>query len=271
MNAPPPPWSDEQTGARLPSPASTAHADRAAPWKEATREIDLERLPLTFDISPGETAMLGVRWLLRAAGVALLLLGGWAWLIAGDETELVEKVLATVLLPGMLAGLALWIWLVHRGTPRRQRLMLWRDRVRYEDPVGSWEQRMRDYVGLALRQRQTRKAQRGPRHRSHSTAERELRMDRDVWLWWIELVHEDPARDLVLWASDADFASSDGHELVGRMSETFGLPVLTTSGLREATAEDERRLAEPVSPRQALARRLRGRADRPNSQHDRSS
>jgi hypothetical protein len=271
MNAPRPPWSDEQTSARLPSPASKAHADRAAPWKEATRELDLERLPLTFDINPGETAMLGVRWLLLAAGAALLLLGGWAWLIAGDETELVEKVLATVLLPGMLAGLALWIWLVHRGTPRRQRLMLWRDRVRYEDPVGSWEQRTRDYVGLALRQRQTRKAQRGSQRRSYSAAERELRMDRDVWLWWIELVHEDPARDLVLWASDGDFASSDGLELVGRMSETFGLPVLSTSGLREATTEDERRLAERVSPWQAVARQLRRKSNGLPSQHDRSS
>jgi hypothetical protein len=268
MNAPRATWSDEQTGTRLPSPASKAHADRAAPWKQATKEIDLERLPLTFDISPGETAMLGVRWLLRAAGVALLLLGGWAWLIAGDETELVEKVLATVLLPGMLAGLALWIWLVHRGTPRRQRLMLWRDRVRYEDPAGSWEQRTRDYVGVALRQRQTRKAQRGPRRRSYSAAERELRMDRDVWLWWIELVHQDPARDLVLWASDEDFASSDGLELVGRMSEMFGLPVLTTSGLREATAEDERRMAEHVRPWQAVARQLRRKSNGLPSQHD---
>ena len=81
-------------------------------------------------------------------------------------------------------------------------------------------------------------------------------MDRDVWLWWIELVHPDPARDLVLWASDADFAGSDGFELVGRMSETFGLPVLTTSGMREATDEDERRLAGPVRPLQEVARRL---------------
>jgi len=268
MNSPHAPWSDEQIEARLPSPASKAHADRAAPWREAAKALDLARLPLTFDINAGEAAMQGVRWLLRAAVIALLLLGGWAWLIAGDETELVEKVLATVLLPGMLAGLALWIWLVHRGTPRRQRLMLWRDRVRYEDPRGSWELRMRDYLGLALRQRQTNHAQRGPRRRSYSAAERELRMDRDVWLWWIELVHEDPARDLVLWASDEDFASSDGLELVGRMSETFGLPVLTTSGLRETTAEDERRMAEHVSPWQAVARQLRRKSNGLPSQPD---
>jgi hypothetical protein len=84
-------------------------------------------------------------------------------------------------------------------------------------------------------------------------------MDRDVWLWWIELVHEDPGRDLVVWASDADFAGSDGLELVGRMAATFGLPVLTTSGIREATEEDERRMADRAGPRQAIARRLRGR------------
>lgn len=35
--------------------------------------------------------------------------------------------------------------------------------------------------------------------------------------------------------------SGDGLEFVGRMSETFGLPVLTTSGIPEATAVDERR------------------------------
>ena len=29
----------------------------------------------------------------------MLLLGGWAWLFAGEDTEVVEKVLATVLLP----------------------------------------------------------------------------------------------------------------------------------------------------------------------------
>ena len=258
MDSPPKSARDTEFSARLPSPASQAHAERAARWKLATSELDLARLPLTFDVNAGEAAMLGVRWLLRAAGAALLLLGGWAWLIAGEETALVEKVLATVLLPGLLAGLALWIWLVHRRTPQRQRLMLWRDRVRYEDADGAWEHRMRDYAGLALRQRQTRHAPRGSRRGSYTAAERELRMDRDVWLWWIELVHEDPARDLVLWASDADFASSDGLELVGRMSETFGLPVLTTSGLREATAEDERRMADRVSPRQALARRLLG-------------
>jgi hypothetical protein len=268
MNSAHAPWRDEQIGARLPSPASKAHADRAAPWRDAAKALDLARLPLTFETNAGEAAMLGVRWLLRAAVIALMLLGGWAWLIAGDETGLVEKVLATVLLPGMLAGLALWIWLVHRRTPRSQRLMLWRDRVRYEDPQGSWEQRTRDYAGLALRQRQTNHARRGSRRRAYSAAERELRMDRDVWLWWIELVHEDPARDLVLWASDEDFASSDGLELVGRMSEMFGLPVLTTSGLREATAEDELRIAERPSPWEAVARRLRGKRVRSPSQHD---
>lgn len=84
---------------RLPAPASQAHAKRAARWKHATRDFHLERLPLTFDVDAGKTAMLGVRWLLRAAGAALLLLGGWAWLVAGDETDRVEKVLATVLLP----------------------------------------------------------------------------------------------------------------------------------------------------------------------------
>lgn len=52
-------------------------------------------------------------------------------------------------------------------------------------------------------------------------------MDRDVWLWWIELVHEDPARDLVLWASD----------------------------------EDERRSTGRVRPWQAVARQLRRRTD----------
>lgn len=268
MNAGRAPCSDEQVEARLPSPASTAHADRAAPWRKAAKTLDLERLPLTFEVNAGEAAMQGVRWLLRAAVIALLLLGGWAWLIAGDETGLVEKVLATVLLPGMLAGLALWIWLVHRGTPRRQRLMLWRDRVRYEDPEGAWEQRMRDYAGFALRQRQTNHARPGPRRRTYSAAERELRMDRDVWLWWIELVHEDPARDLVLWASDEDFAGGDGLELVGRMSEMFGLPVLTTSGLREATADDERRMAEHVSPWQAVARRLGRKSVRLPSEPD---
>jgi hypothetical protein len=260
---------NEQILSRLPAPASKAHADRALPWKESMKELDLERLPSTFDINAGETAMLGVRWLLRAAAAALSLLGGWAWLVAGEETELVEKVLATVLLPGVLAGLALWIWLVHRHTPQRQRLTLWRDRVRYEDPQGAWEQRMADYAGLALRQRQTNEAaRRAGRHRSYSAAERELRMDRDVWLWWIELVHEDPARDLVVWASDADFAGSDGLELVGRMAATFGLPVLATSGMREATAEDEQRIANRVGPRQAIARRLRGGHDRGPSRHD---
>ena len=268
MHSPHDPASDSSITARLASPGSQEHADRAARWKQATCDFDLKRLPLTFDINAGETAMLGVRWLLRAAGAALLLIGGWAWLVAGDETDVVEKVLATVLLPGMLASLALWIWLVHRRTPRRQRLMLWRDRVRYEDAQGSWEERIRDYAGLALRQRQTNRGRRGPHRRTYSAAERELRMDRDVWLWWIELVHEDPARDLVLWASDADFASSDGFELVGRMSETFDLPVLTTSGIREATAEDERRLAEPLSPLQEVAGRLTRRGEGSRAQHD---
>ena len=268
MSSPQDPTRNSTLAARLPSPASEADAQRAARWKQATSDFDLERLPLTFDVNAGETAMLGVRWLLRAAGAALLLLGGWSWLIAGEETELVEKVLATALLPGLLAGLALWIWLVHRRTPRRQRLMVWRDRVRHEDAQGSWEARIRDYAGLALRQRQTNRARRGPHRRTYSATERELRMDRDVWLWWIELVHQDPARDLVLWASDADFAGSDGLELVGRMSETFGLPVLTTSGIREATREDERRLAERVGPLQAVARRLGRKSDRSRARHD---
>ena len=268
MNAPREPSLDGTLAARLPSPGSAAHADRAARWKQATSDFDLERLPLTFDVNAGETAMLGVRWLLRAAAAALLLFGGWAWLAAGDETDLVEKVLATVLLPGLLAGLALWVWLVHRRTPRRQRLMVWRDRVRYEDAQGSWEVRVRDYAGLALRRRQINHARRGPHRRTYSAAERELRMDRDVWLWWIELVHQDPGRDLVLWASDADFAGSDGFDLVERMSETFGLPVLTASGMREATAEDERGLAERVSPLQAVTRQLGRKSDGSPMQHD---
>jgi hypothetical protein len=77
----------------------------------------------------------------------------------------------------------------------------------------------------------------------------------------------DPARDVVPWASAAAFAGSDGFELVEGMSQVIDLPVLTTSGIRQATAEDERRLAEPLSPLQAAARRLTRKGDGSATQH----
>ena len=49
-----------------------------------------------------------------------------------------------------------------------------------------------------------------------------LRVER----WWIELVHEDPARRLVLWSSEQPF---DDDERVEALAAKLGLPILTTS------------------------------------------
>jgi hypothetical protein len=52
-------------------------------------------------------------------------------------------------------------------------------------------------------------------------------MHRRVERWWIELVHENPARTVVLWASDEPM--DDGLERVDALAAALRLPILTTS------------------------------------------
>lgn len=240
MSTAPSPWNQEKVRARLPDPADATSAFTAGRWQTVCQTVDLERLPVTLEIREGETAMTGVRWLLRIAAGAALFLGGGAWFLYGDRISTLEKVLATVLLPGMLMGLALWIWLVHRRTPRWERLRLAPGTVQYESGTVRWVEPIPAYAGLALRHHRTQKASRRRQRHGRTALERTLRVGDDVVLWWIELVHDDPARTAVLWASDKHFAASDGLERVEQLSERLHLPVLSTSTIRSVAGPGPR-------------------------------
>lgn len=251
-------WGDDKIRSRLPSPASAAQAEAAQHWKQAKAALmpDRLRLPVTLEVNPGDAAMQGVRWLLRASVGALLIMVAGIWLFPRDEADPLEVVIGALFLPSLLAGLALWLWLAHRRTPSYMKLTLGRERLCFESPGVRWEARIADYSGLALRRRMTQRAPSRIGRPMRSQGDRELRLGENIELWWIQLVHEDPARDAVLWASDAHFAGSDGLSLVEQLAQVLQLPVLTTSGIRRMDDDHKPPLAGAASKRQLLRRQL---------------
>lgn len=242
---------------RLANPADARSASVARRWLSASGVLDPEQLPVTREHRAGGMAMAGVRWLLRAAVLGVCVLGGGAWLFQRDTLSPLELVLSGLLLPGMMAGLALWIWLVHRRMPRWERVRLALETVRYEADTGAWEEPVRRYAGLALRRRRTQRASRRARRRQRTATERALRLEEEIELWWVELVHHDPSRTVVVWASDRHFAASDGLDLVEHLGERLRLPVLTTSGIR--------RLEDSEDPLNLKAETDAGRGAAPSS------
>ncbi len=220
-----PGWPPERIAAILPSPASTRDADSARFWNDLDTPIDPARMPMRVQTDrPGVTRRAG-RWILLAAAVLALPLGaGYRFL--WPDLQAYEAVLAVFGPPSVLALFAAALLWSVRGQPDSMRIELTDRQVRYEAPATSWELPLSAYAGLALRRRLIRDASRR-RHRHHSPAEQAAGMHRRVERWWIELVHEDPARRLVLWSSEQPF--DDGLERVEALAAALRLPILTTS------------------------------------------
>lgn len=226
MAAPRQRWSDAQVRDRLPSPASADDAQRAAPWCRVARALDATWLPATLQVTPGSDLRQALRWvaILGAVLVGAVALG---LLLEGDTVDTVE-VLAT--LGGLLAlvgALAGALWWQQRGRPGRMKLTLGPDRVRFETEQGAWDAPAADFAGLALRRRIV-KERYVPRHGAKSASGGPVFSEPAIERWWIELVHDDPARTLVLWATDEPM--DDGLERVEALAQALRLPVLTTSG-----------------------------------------
>jgi hypothetical protein len=162
-----------------------------------------------------------------------------------------EAVLAVFGLPLVLALFAAAVLWSVRGWPDSMRIELTTRRVRYEAPPTSWELPLSAYAGLALRRRLIRDASR-LKHGSHTSAEQAAGMHLRVERWWIELVHEDPARRLVLWSSEQPF--DDGLERVEALAAKLGLPILTTSN-RYWVADSEDDDVQAAPPAKAKGRR----------------
>jgi hypothetical protein len=160
-------------------------------------------------------------------------------------------VLAVFGLPLVLALFAAAVLWSVRGWPDSMRIELTTRRVRYEAPPTSWELPLSAYAGLALRRRLIRDASR-LKHGSHTSAEQAAGMHLRVERWWIELVHEDPARRLVLWSSEQPF--DDGLERVEALAAKLGLPILTTSN-RYWVADSEDDDVQAAPPAKAKGRR----------------
>jgi len=229
-----PGWPRERIDARLPSPASRQDADRARFWVDLAPPLDAARLPVVIQTDrPGQARRAG-RLILLGSGVAVLLIG-LAYATVWTDAPW-ERVLLSMAGPPGLAALlgAAILWMV-RGHPDTLRLELSGHRVRFGVPPMQWETPLLAYAGLALRRRHISDPTR-QRRGGFSAGERAAGMHLRRERWWIELVHEDPARTVVLWATDQPL--DDGLQLVDDLSAALGLPILTTSN-RYWVADDE--------------------------------
>lgn len=232
--APRPRWTDARLRERLPSPASAEDAQRAAPWCHVARPLDATWLPATLQVTPGSDLRLAMRWL---AGLGAVLAGavGLGLLLEGDTVDPVE---AAAILGGLLAlvgALAAALWWQQRGRPGRITLTLGLDRVRCETEQGAWAAALEEFAGLALRRRIV-KERYVPRHGAKSLSGGPVFSEPAIERWWIELVHDDPERTLVLWATQEPM--DDGLERVEALAQALRLPVLTTSGRSWLPDED---------------------------------
>jgi hypothetical protein len=218
-------WPPERIAETLPSPASKRDADNARFWNDLDPRNNPVRLPMRAQTDrPGMTRRTGKR-MLFAAGVLALLLGA-GYRVLWTDLQAYEVALAVLGLPSVLALFAAALLWSVRGQPDSMRIELTTREVRYQAPPTSWELPLSAYAGLALRRRLIRDGSR-LRHRNHTSAELAAGMHRRVERWWIELVHEDPARRLVLWSSEQPF--DDGLERVEALAAALRLPILTTS------------------------------------------
>jgi hypothetical protein len=245
-----PGWPPERIAEMLPSPASKRDADAARFWNDLDQPIDPARLPMHVQTDRPGMARRAGKIILLAAGVWVFLVGaGYRFL--WPDLEAYEIVLAVFGLPLVLALFAAAVLWSVRGWPDSMRIELTTRRVRYEAPPTSWELPLSAYAGLALRRRLIRDASR-LKHGSHTSAEQAAGMHLRVERWWIELVHEDPARRLVLWSSEQPF--DDGLERVEALAAKLGLPILTTSN-RYWVADSEDDDVQAAPPAKAKGRR----------------
>ncbi|MBM4181245.1 MAG: DUF3592 domain-containing protein [Betaproteobacteria bacterium] len=220
-----PGWPPDRIAEMLPSPASKRDADCARFWIDLDTPIDPARLPMRVQTKrPGVARRAGKGKLLAAAALALLLGAGYRFL--WPDLQAHEAALAVFGLPSVLALFAAALLWSVRGQPDSMRIELTDRQVRYETPKTSWELPLSAYAGLALRRRLIRDGSR-LQNRHYTPAERAAGMHRRVERWWIELVHEDPARRLVLWSSEQPF--DEGLERVEALAAALRLPILTTS------------------------------------------
>lgn len=246
-----PGWPRARIDTRLPSPASRGDADRARFWTDLEAPLDPTRLPAVIQNDrPGRARRAGRRVLIGA--LVLLLLSGAAHLTLWADAPWEEILLGVAGLPALLALLgAALLWAV-RGQPDSLRLELSAHRVRFGLPPTQWEEALSAYAGLALRRHLIRDPTRNlARH--YSSGERAAGMDRRVERWWIELVHEDPKRTVVLWASDEPM--DDGLERVDALAASLGLPILTTSDRYWVDDADDIELPAARSAAESSARR----------------
>ncbi|HWS76521.1 MAG TPA: hypothetical protein VN324_15390 [Quisquiliibacterium sp.] len=211
---------------------------RAAPFVGLLDDLDPGRLPARFDLDPGAPFRLGIR-VLYGAAVGLALLIGTGVALTWEEREAAEVAFALAL-PAVVAGLGAWAHLRHRDVPRRFVLDLTEARVLVETLAERWSLPVSSYAGLALRSWQVSKAAPlgHPSRHGRTALERGMRIGEDVTVWWVELVHPDPSRVVVLWAGSEVAAASDGLDRAERFARRFGLPLLTTSGVRRIDDPD---------------------------------
>ena len=214
-------------------PSTTeAQYRRAAPFNGLLDKLDPDRLPARVELDPGAPVRLGLKVLYgTAAGLAVL--AGVGLALTWEERDAAEVAFGFVP-PAIVAGLGAWAHLRHRDVPRRFVLEVTASKVTVETLADRWSLPVSAYEGVALRRWQVSKA--SPRR--HATVhqrtqlERRMRLGEDVTLWWVELVHPDPARTVVLWADREVGAAAEGLDRAEHFAQRFRLPLLTTSGLR---------------------------------------
>jgi len=237
-----PGWPKHRIDERLPSPAARRDSEKARFWTDLDQPIDAARLPMVVQTDrPGQARRGGRRILQGAAALALLIWGAYGTIWADAPQE--EFLLSVVGLPGLVAlfgGAILW---AVRGYPDSLRLELSSRRVRFGIAQEQWEEPLSAYAGLALRRHLISDPSR-KRSGGLSAGDRAAGMHRRVERWWIELVHDNPARTVVLWASDKPF--DDGLERVDALAEALGLPILTTSN-RYWVADDAQTGERPAA------------------------
>lgn len=204
---------------------SARQAYYAELFQTIKKPFNPRQLPWIVELKPGLDRRNNERLILKVAIGFVALISSGVWL-TDEPFDPVMFIFGVSSVPLTLLTGVLWVRWIYRGVPDWFRLRLSVDKVRMESPKGQWEEPVAHYLGLAVRHRVTYRPPPRWRKSLYTELEKKFRHHELITLYWIELVHADTSRTIVLWASDKARVEDVARKQVEQFAKTLSLPVI---------------------------------------------